>query len=77
MSSGEFKPVEVIEVEDDVGKNPVETKIKILEDELKITEDINLKFKQENENLKTNINNLNNEIMILEIHLLLQVVGLI
>ena len=52
--------------EDDVGKNPVETKIKILEDELKITEDINLKFKQENENLKTNINNLNNEIMILE-----------
>ncbi len=48
---------------DDVSKNPEETKIKILEDELEIIEDTNLKFKQENENLKGNINNLNNEII--------------
>ena len=36
-----------------------ETKIQILEDELKIIEDTNLKFKGENENLKNRINVLN------------------
>ena len=37
-------------------------KLKILEDELKIIEQSNIKFKDENENLKVTINNLNNEI---------------
>ena len=37
-------------------------KIKILEDELKIIEDINLKFKGENEILKSDVINLSNEI---------------
>ena len=37
-------------------------KIKILEDELKIVEDINLKFKGENDHLKIKINDLNNQI---------------
>ena len=34
--------------------------MKILEDELKIIEESNIKFKGENENLKTKINQLNN-----------------
>ncbi len=37
-------------------------KLKILEDELKIIEQSNLKFIEENENLKAKINNLDNEI---------------
>tara|TARA_B100001057_G_scaffold455640_1_gene502325 strand:+ start:783 stop:2009 length:1227 start_codon:yes stop_codon:yes gene_type:complete len=41
---------------------PMNAKIKILEDELKITEDINLKFKGENEVLKSDVINLSNEI---------------
>ena len=49
--------------------NPIDAKLKILEDELKIIEDSNQKFQVENENLKNEINylnfkisNLNNEI---------------
>ena len=42
--------------------NPVETKLKILEDEKKIIEDTNLRFKEENDVLKTDINTLRNEI---------------
>ena len=34
---------------DNVSKNPVETKIKLLENEIKIIEDTNFKFKEENE----------------------------
>ena len=44
---------------DNDNKNPIEAKIKILEDEIKIIEDSNLKFKEENETLKTKINSLN------------------
>ena len=43
---------------DNISKNPIETKLKILEDEKKIIEDTNLKFKQENNKLKTYINSL-------------------
>jgi len=43
-------------------KNPMDAKIKILEDEIKIIEDTNLKFKEENDNLKSKINELNDEI---------------
>jgi len=47
---------------DNKNKNPIDAKLKILEDEIKIIEDSNVKFKQENEKLKSEINNLNNEI---------------
>ena len=39
--------------------NPIDAKLKILEDELKIIEDSNQKFQVENENLKNEIKNLN------------------
>ena len=41
-------------------QTPINAKLKILEDELKIIEESNIKFKGENENLKTKINELNN-----------------
>ena len=44
-------------------KNPMDAKLKILEDEIKIIEDSNFKFKQENEDLKSEIINLKNEII--------------
>ena len=51
---------------DDIAQNPIETKLKILEDEKKIIEDTNLRFKEENEILKTDINVLNSKISNLE-----------
>ena len=42
--------------------NSIDTKLQILEDEKKIIEQSNLKFKDENELLKIKINNLNNQI---------------
>ena len=42
--------------------NTVDTKLQILEDEKKIIEQTNLKFKDENELLKITINNLNKQI---------------
>ena len=47
---------------ENVYKTPIEAKLKILENEIKIIEDTNLKFKEENENLKIQMNDLNNEI---------------
>ena len=44
-------------------QNPMSAKLKILEDELEIIEQSNLKFKDENEILKTEISNLNNKIL--------------
>ena len=44
--------------------NPIDAKLKILEDELKIIEDSNQKFQVENENLKNEINNLNFKIIL-------------
>ena len=67
--------ITIIDVEDtkletsqnaNVSKDPVGTKLKILEDEIKIIEDSNVKFKEENENLKNNINALNKKISNLE-----------
>ena len=43
--------------------NPLDAKLKILEDELKIIEESNKKFQKENENLKTEINNLNYKVL--------------
>ena len=56
-----------IEIDQDENQNnipitPMSSKIKILEDELKIIEDINLRFKGENDYLKIKINDLNNQI---------------
>ena len=51
------------EVED---KTPLNAKLKILEDELRIIEDSNLKFQDENDLLKTKINELNINITILK-----------
>ena len=48
--------------ENDDIQTPINAKLKILEDELKIIEQSNLKFKEENENLKIQINQLNNTI---------------
>ena len=51
------------EVESEVkNQNPMNAKLKILEDELKIIEKSKLKFKDENENLKVKINELNDQI---------------
>ncbi len=55
---------------DNISKNPLDAKLKILEDEIKIIEDTNLKFKEENETLKTDINYLNSKISNLEIEIL-------
>ena len=47
----------------DLDNTPMNAKLKILEDELKIIEDTNLKFIEENEILKSEINNLESEII--------------
>ena len=46
--------------------NPLNVKLKILEDELKIIEETNLKFKEKNETLKIDNNNLVNQIIVLK-----------
>ena len=51
---------------DNISKNPLEMKLKILEEEKEIIEDTNLKFKEENEILKIDKNNLTTKIMNLE-----------
>ncbi len=43
--------------------NPIDAKIKILEDEVEIIEDSNVKFKKENDLLKIKINELNDQIL--------------
>ncbi len=53
-------------------KNPIDAKLKILEDEIKIIEQINLKFKGENENLKGEISDLNSKIIDLNDEILLK-----
>ena len=43
--------------------NPIDAKLKILEDEIEIIEDSNLKFQEENDFLKIKINELNSQIL--------------
>ena len=57
---------------DNVIKNPFNAKLKILEDEIKIIEETNLKFKEENETLKTDMIYLNSQISDLENKILSQ-----
>ncbi len=47
----------------DESKNPLDAKLKILEDEKNIIEQSNQKFLEENDNLKNQINDLNNKIL--------------
>jgi len=47
--------------------NPIDAKIKILEDEKEIIEDSNIKFKEENDYLKVKINELNDKIFKLDL----------
>ncbi len=54
--------IEKVEDNKDQNNNPIDTKIKILEDEKKIIEESNSKFKEENDYLKIQINKLNDEI---------------
>ena len=49
--------------------NPIDAKIKILEDEKEIIEDSNIKFKEENDYLKLKINELNDKIFKLDLNL--------
>ena len=44
-------------------KNPIDAKLKILEYEKEIIEDSNIKYKEENDNLKLTINKLNSEVL--------------
>ena len=52
--------------------DPLDVKLKLLEDEIEIIEETNLKFKDENEILRTKNNNLDNEILNLQKELNLQ-----
>ena len=54
--------IEKVEDNNDQNNNPIDTKIKILEDEKKIIEESNSKFKEENDYLKIQINKLSDEI---------------
>ena len=45
---------------------PIDAKIKILEDEVEIIEDSNIKFKEENDYLKTKVKDLENQILNLD-----------
>ena len=54
--------IDKVEDNNDQNNNPIDTKIKILEDEKKIIEESNSKFKEENDYLKIQINKLNDEI---------------
>ena len=55
-----------------LNKNPLEAKLKILEDEKSIIEDSNLKFQEENDYLKIKINDLDNMIFKLKNEIILQ-----
>ena len=48
---------------DNKQNNPLDAKLKILEDELNIIEESNKKFQKENENLKSELNNLNYKVL--------------
>jgi rod shape-determining protein MreC len=60
ISKNEVKDANIdLSQNENVSQNSFDVKLKILEDEIKIIEDINLKFKEENETLKTDNNYLN------------------
>ena len=65
--------IEKNDIKDDINnQSPIDAKIKILEDELEIIEQSNSKFKDENENLKSQINELNKRIIIFQDEVVIQ-----
>ena len=58
-----FQPSAKTDENSNEENNPMDAKLKILEDELKIIEESNKKFQKENENLKTEINSLNYKVL--------------
>tara|TARA_B100001121_G_C18667517_1_gene612082 strand:+ start:241 stop:1461 length:1221 start_codon:yes stop_codon:yes gene_type:complete len=63
------KDLNNLESSENKEKNPIDAKIKILEDEKEIIEDSNIKFKEENDYLKVKINELNDKIFELDLSL--------
>ena len=64
-----IKDIENSESSENRETNPIDAKIKILEDEKEIIEDSNIKFKEENDYLKIKINELNDKINKLDLNL--------
>ena len=64
-----IKDIENLESSENRETNPIDAKIKILEDEKEIIEDSNIKFKEENDYLKIKINELNDKINKLDLNL--------
>ena len=69
VTKSEIKELNELQTED---KNPTAAKIKILEDEVEIIEDSNIKFKEENESLKIKLNELNNQVVNLNSEIFVQ-----
>ncbi len=64
-----IKDIKNLESSENEETNPIDAKIKILEDEKEIIEDSNIKFKEENDYLKVKINELNDKIFKLDLNL--------
>jgi len=64
-----IKDIKNLESSENKETNPIDAKIKILEDEKEIIEDSNIKFKEENDYLKVKINELNDKIFKLDLTL--------
>ena len=64
-----IKDIKNLESSENEETNPIDAKIKILEDEKEIIEDSNIKFKEENDYLKVKINELNDKIFKLDLTL--------
>ena len=64
-----IKDIKNLESSENKETNPIDAKIKILEDEKEIIEDSNIKFKEENDYLKVKINELNDKIFKLDLNL--------
>ena len=71
LTKSEIQKTNEIKAENEINR-PIDAKIKILEDEKDIIEVSNVKFKEENENLKIEVNELNNKILSLNNEILKQ-----
>ena len=71
LTKSEIQKTNEIKADNEINR-PIDAKIKILEDEKDIIEVSNVKFKEENENLKIEVNELNNKILSLNNEILKQ-----
>ncbi len=71
LTKSQIQKTNEIKAENEINR-PIDAKIKILEDEKDIIEVSNVKFKEENENLKIEVNELNNKILSLNNEILKQ-----